>query len=327
MASVSTATPTDLRTQRAGFAYGLAAYLAWGVAPLYFKLLQAVSPWEIVAHRIAWSAVLLVALLAWRKQLRRTWVDLHHRVTLVLLIGTACLITTNWLLFIYAITSGQLVQASLGYFINPLVNVLLGAVLLRERLRPVQWVAIGFAAAGVAYRTSALSGLPWIALTLAVSFALYGLLRKLARVDALAGLTIETCLATPFAIAYLFVLQARGALTFGNATAQVNLLLPLAGIVTALPLLWFTNAARRLPLSTIGLLQYLAPTLQFLIAVAVFGEPFSTDQLAAFVLIWAGLVIFTTESLHRHLRRRPAAAPDPVSASPAPPAAEAAGTR
>ena len=290
--------------RRAGLLFGLGAYLAWGVMPLYFKALAHVSALEIVAHRVIWSMVFMAALVAlWRR-----WPAIRAalgtgRVLITLLI-TTLLIGTNWLIFIYAVVSGHVLEASLGYYLNPLVNVLLGVVLLKEKLSRAQVFATLLAAAGVAgLAAGAGSGL-WISLTLAATFAVYGFLRKIVAVDSLEGLSIETALLSPLALAWLVWLQADGSAAFASVTLTTDLLLVLGGAVTAIPLLMFTAAARRLPYSTLGFLQYVAPSLQFLLAVLAFGEPLTTAHLICFAAIWTALAIFSFEGLRSAHRGR-----------------------
>src|SRR5688572_19905461 len=248
------------RRRRAGFLLGVGAYALWGVMPLYFKALARVPATEIVAHRIVWS-VLFLGLLA---TIARRWPAIRTAVTtprvIMILIATALLIAVNWLVFIYAVVSFHMLEGSLGYYLNPLVNVLLGVVLLKERLTRAQIFATFLAAAGVAVLAAGAGSGLWISLTLAASFALYGFVRKVAPVDSLEGLFIETVLLTPLAIGYLIWLAAAGTLAFGQQGLSIDLLLVLGGAATATPLLMFTAAARRLPYSTLGFLQYIAPT-------------------------------------------------------------------
>ena len=282
---------------RTGFAFGVAAYALWGVLPVYFKAIADVPASAIVAHRIAWSlpflALLLTVASGW-PQVRRA---LGDRRTLALLGLTALLIAVNWLLYVYAVTSGQILAGSLGYYLNPLMNVLLGRLVLKERLSGLQWLAVGVAAAGIAPLAFAALGQLWISLALCVSFASYGLLRKIAPVDAVAGLAIETGLLFPVAAAWLALGMAAGAPSFGEGAGE-SALLALAGVVSTVPLLLFTVAARRLPYSTLGMLQFLAPTLQFLLAVALYGEPFTTAHAIAFGAIWTALALYVTALLH-----------------------------
>jgi chloramphenicol-sensitive protein RarD len=288
--------------ERTGLVAAVAAYGWWGVVPIYFRALRHVAPLEIVAHRVVWSVAVLAAFLAVQRRLRDLGPLLYTRRTLGLLVASTLLIAGNWLVFIWAIAHEQLLQASLGYFINPLVSVLLGAAVLGERLTRGERIAVCLAACGVAWLTFAAGVFPWIALFLAVSFALYGLVRKLANVRATEGLTVETMLLLPFAAGYLAMLAVtgRGALTHGSATTVTMLLA--AGVITALPLVWFATAVQRLRLVTMGLLQYIAPTLQFLLAVVVFGEPFGRTHLIAFAWIWGALAVFTADNLRRALR-------------------------
>ena len=268
--------------RRAGLLFGLGAYLAWGVMPLYFKALAHVSALEIVAHRVIWSMVFMAALVAlWRR-----WPAIRAalgtgRVLITLLI-TTLLIGTNWLIFIYAVVSGHVLEASLGYYLNPLVNVLLGVVLLKEKLSRAQVFATLLAAAGVAVLAAGAGSGLWISLTLAATFAVYGFLRKIVAVDSLEGLSIETALLSPLALAWLVWLQADGSAAFASVTLTTDLLLVLGGAVTAIPLLMFTAAARRLPYSTLGFLQYVAPSLQFLLAD---GLAYAVDKLSPDVLV------------------------------------------
>ncbi len=292
------------RQRRAGLLFGLGAYLAWGVMPLYFKALAHVSALEIVAHRVIWSMVFMAALVAlWRR-----WPAIRAalgtgRVLITLLI-TTLLIGTNWLIFIYAVVSGHVLEASLGYYLNPLVNVLLGVVLLKEKLSRAQVFATLLAAAGVAVLAAGAGSGLWISLTLAATFAVYGFLRKIVAVDSLEGLSIETALLSPLALAWLVWLQADGSAAFASVTLTTDLLLVLGGAVTAIPLLMFTAAARRLPYSTLGFLQYVAPSLQFLLAVLAFGEPLTTAHLICFAAIWTALAIFSFEGLRSAHRGR-----------------------
>ena len=292
---------------RAGLLYGLGAYLLWGVLPLYFKALTHVAPTEIVAHRILWSLILLGALAT----LGRRWPAIRAAVTtpkvLMVLVATSVLIGINWLVYIYAVVSGHVLEGSLGYYLNPLVNVLLGVVLLKEKLSRPQMFAVGLAAAGVAVLAAGAGSGLWISLTLAGSFALYGFLRKVAPVDSLEGLSVETAILAPLALGWVLWLQQGGTAGFGRFGPGTDALLVLGGAITAVPLLMFTAAARRLPYSTLGFLQYIAPSLQFLLAVLAFGEPLTTAHIVCFGAIWTALAIFTFEGA-RAARRRSVAA-------------------
>ena len=275
---------------------GLSAYLLWGILPLYFKAIDQVGPVEIVSHRIVWSLFFLGVLAAlWGK-----WpgiVEALKTPRLVMTLAlTATLIAANWLIYIYAVVSDHVIEGSLGYYLNPLVNVLLGVVLLKERLSRFQKLAVGLAALGVAILAAGAGGALWISLSLAASFALYGYVRKVAPVDSLEGLSIETILLCPFAVAWLLWVQHTGDAGFLR-DRTTDILLILGGAITAIPLLLFTAAARRLPYSTLGFLQYAAPSLQFLLAVLVFGEPLTRSHIVCFALIWTALAIFIVEGV------------------------------
>ena len=285
---------------RQGLALGISAYGLWGVLPIYFKALRSIDAFNIVAHRIVWSVPILAALLSFTGTWGEVREALRNRRAVILLTITALLIGGNWLLYVYAVNSGHILAGSLGYYLNPLANVLLGRIVLKERLTWLQWAAVALAATGItALAIGALSQL-WISLTLCASFATYGLLRKIAPVDAVAGLAIETGLLFPFAAGWLVWGLASGDPIFGASRLDVALIL-LAGVVTAIPLLLFTAAARRLPYSTLGMLQFIAPTFQFLIAVLLYGEPFTSAHAIAFGAIWTALALYVL-ALVRHAR-------------------------
>jgi len=296
------------RTERgraiAGVSYATAAYLTWGLFPLYFRALHPIPAPEILAHRIAWSAAFLVLLVtAWRR-----WADAAAQLrtpgTLAWLAASATLISTNWLIYIWAVNSEHVLDASLGYFVNPLVSVLLGVVFLRETLSHAQRVAVALAAAGVVALGVRAGHVPWVALSLAVTFGLYGLIRKRVAVDATVGLLGEVAVLAPVAVGYLLFLSATRSSHFRMSVLRTALLLA-SGVVTAVPLIWFGVGVRRLRLATIGLLQYLNPTVQFAIAVFVLGEPLTAAHAVAFACIWAALAIYTSEAvvLGRRARR------------------------
>ncbi|MER0237955.1 EamA family transporter RarD [Fulvimarina sp. MAC8] len=280
-------TETDMRR---GLFLALGAYAIWGlVLPLYMKTLNHVSPFEIVAHRILWAVPFAALLLVYQGRLKPTIGYLGDLKTFALAATTATLISVNWGVYVYAIISNQAIDAALGYYINPLINVALGAIVLRERPTRLQGVAIGLAIVGVAIMTFKAGGLPWIALVLACSFGTYGLLRKTVKVDATEGFFLEVAILTPVAIAALFLVPE---LHFGGDPTE-TILLVLAGIITAVPLILFAAGARLLHFATIGVLQYTVPTLLFLTAVFLFDEPFSLWQLVAFAFIWAALILYT----------------------------------
>ena len=299
--------------RRVGVGAGLGAYVLWGVFPLYFPLLEPAGGLEIVAHRVVWSlvfvALLLTVLRGW-SQVRAIVVD--RRALLVLAVA-ALLIAVNWLVYVYAVNSGHVVEASLGYFINPLVSVVLGVAVFRERLRRLQWVAVGIAVLAVVVLTVDYGRPPWIALTLALSFGLYGLMKKVVRVDAAPGLFVETAAVFVPALVVLGVLQASGGAAFGHASVGNSFLLASTGLATAVPLLLFAAAASRVPLSTIGLLQYVTPLMQLSIGVFVYDEPMPPARLAGFAIVWLALAVFTVDTLRQaRSSRRTAAEPVPA---------------
>lgn len=282
----------------AGVLYGLAAYGWWGFAAIYFKLVKAVPPLEILAHRVVWSVLILAGLITTLRRWSAIRGVMRSRASLLWLCASTLLIAVNWYTFIWAVTRNHMLDASLGYFINPLVSVVLGYLFFAERLRMWERVSITLAAAAVLWLTFAAGIVPWIALVLALTFGLYGLVRKKAGIASIEALTIETALLLPVAILYLGWLREDGRLAFGQS-AGLDLLLVAAGPVTALPLLWFASAVQRLRLATIGLLQYIAPTLQFVLAVAIYREPFSGARMIAFVLIWVAVAIYSVDNLVR----------------------------
>jgi chloramphenicol-sensitive protein RarD len=286
---------------RAGVASAVAAFLIWGLFPLYWKQVASVPALEIVAHRTAWAFVFVAAWVSWRGGWGLAAAVVANRRTLLVLAIGALLIGVNWLLYIWAVTHAHVMEGSLGYYINPLVNVLLGVVVLRERLSRPQALAVGLAAAGVAVLSLGYGRFPWIALALASTFGLYGLVRKTVAADAITGLLCETAILTPAAAGYLLLLGARGSGAFGVST-KATALLVLGGAVTAVPLALFAYGARALPLSTLGFIQYLSPSLQFLCAVLIYGEPFTAAHAVTFACIWTALAVLTWDARKR-LRR------------------------
>jgi len=279
------------------------AFFLWGLFPLYFHALQAVPPLQILAHRMLWSLLFLLIVLAIRRQWGWLAIVRQPRV-LASFVASAFLLSANWLVYIWSVNNGHVIEASLGYFITPLVNIMFGFVLLKERLRPGQWGAVGIAALGVAWLTWQTGTVPWIALALAATFGAYGLMRKTAALGALEGLTLETMVLFPLAAAYVAWLSWHGQNAFITTPSDsTRLLLIAAGPLTAIPLLLFAAGARKIPLSVLGLLQYLAPTLQFLLGVWVFHEAFSRERLVGFAVIWAALVLYAAEGLI-HAKRR-----------------------
>lgn len=292
---------------RAGLFMGVGAYLLWGAMPLYFKMLVHVAPSQIVAHRIIWSLIFLAVLAT----LSRRWPGIRAalttgRVAMILML-TSVLIAVNWLVYIWAVVNGHVLEGSLGYYLNPLINVLLGVVLLKEKLSRPQMGAVALAGAGVAVLAFGAGSGIWISLTLAVSFGLYGFLRKVTPVDSLEGLWIETAMLAPVALGWVLLMQSTGEGGFGASGIGTDLLLVLGGAVTAIPLLLFTAAAKRLPYSTLGFLQYIAPSMQFLLAVLLFGEKLTLAHIICFGAIWTALIVFALEGWRLNAKARAAA--------------------
>jgi len=297
-----------LDTTRSGILQTVSAYLIWGLSPIYWKLVVHVPATQLLAHRILWSVLLLGLLIVTQRRVGElARVFRSARVTLTLL-GTTALIGGNWFIYIWSIATERILQASLGYFINPLVTVLLAMIFLGERLTRGRWISMVLAASGVTILALRVGTFPWISLFLAVSFGFYGLLRKTVRAEAEVGLLVETSLLAPWMLLLLVRAEAAGVGAFRHMGLGTDLLLVASGVVTAVPLLLFTHGARRLALSTVGFLQYLAPSLQFLLAVGVYGETFTLDHLLAFLFIWAALALFTWDARHRRRSERAAAA-------------------
>jgi rarD protein len=286
-----------------GVVYAALAYVAWGLFPLYFHQVSAVSSMEIVLHRTVWSLVFVLLVLAAMRRFGALWPVLRQPRQLMLLLLSALLLSGNWLVYVWAVNHGHVIDASLGYFINPLVYVLLGFAFLHERLRPMQWGAVALAGLGVAWLTWQAGQLPWIALLLAGTFGLYGLMRKTAPLGALEGLAAETLLLAPLAVPALLLWTLHGDSALAHADAATVGWLLAAGPVTAVPLLLFAAGARLIPLATLGLLQYIGPTLQMAIGIWVFHEPFQAERLAGFMLIWAALALYSLEGLWVTRRR------------------------
>ncbi len=297
--------PTEQqKLYKSGLVYAIVSYSIWGVFPLYWKMLLHVPPQQILAHRIVWSMIFLFIILAWRKE--KLFIQyLSSPKILGTLLLTGALIGTNWFTYIYAVNNDHIVDASLGYYINPMVNVFLGMVFLKERLSRLQGIAVAFAFAGVGFLTFHYGRLPVISLVLAFSFGLYGLIRKKANLQSMPGLVVETLLLAPLALWYLWHVNTLGTGAFWHYSTFTDLLLILGGPVTALPLFWFGIAATRIPLSTLGFIQYLSPTIQLLIGVFVFREAFHPAYMLSFALVWVGLGIFTY-SVIRNMRGKAA---------------------
>jgi len=297
---------------RRGAAFGATAYLLWGVFPLYFPLLDPAGPVEVLAHRVVWSLLVVVALVQATRRWPQVRAILRDRGRLARLSAAAVFLAVNWGVYIYGVTSDQVVETSLGYFINPLVTVLMGVLILREQLRPAQWTAVGVAFTAVLVLSVENGRPPWIALILAFSFGSYGLLKKTAVVGALEGLTVETAVLAPLALLYLVVLQVTGGSTLTGHGPGHATLLAVTGVVTAVPLLFFGAAASRVPLTTLGVLQYLAPTMQFLLGVLFFHEELGVARLLGFALVWVALAMFTGDLMNQRRRQVRLAVPEPV---------------
>ena len=292
-----------------GILYGIGAYALWGFFPIYWKFLHSVPALQVIGHRISWSFVLLTLYIAVSKQwqdFRSTALSSARTIATYALAGV--LLSINWLVYVWGVNQGFIVETSLGYFINPLLSVMLGVIFLRERLRLSQWVPVVIAAIGVIYLTFVYGRPPWIALSLAFSFGFYGLVKKLAPLGSLYGLTLETGIVFPAALIYLAVVEFNGTGSFLHDTPLVTLFLIGAGVVTTIPLLMFASAAREIPLTVVGLLQYIAPTLQFLIGVFIYKEPFDRAHLIGFAIVWMALVFFWLEN---YFMRRPPSDPVP----------------
>jgi chloramphenicol-sensitive protein RarD len=287
----------DIAKRKAGAILGLTAYLIWGFFPLYFKALTQVSPSEILAHRIIWSATVLLVFVVLTRSAAQLRSMMLNKRTLATLVITTLLISTNWFVFIYAVTTGRILESSLGYYLNPLVSIFLAAVFLGERLTGRQKIAIALAAAGVVVQTVMIGRLPLISIILAFTFGFYGLIRKYARVPAVTGLAIETTLLSPVALGYIIWLISVDRLSFLTLGKNIDILLLLAGVVTVTPLILYGSALNRLRLSTMGIMQYIVPTAHFAWAVFAFGEQFTTGHLVSFGFIWIGLVLYSSESM------------------------------
>jgi chloramphenicol-sensitive protein RarD len=288
-----------------GILYGIAAYLAWGVFPIYWKWLESVPAIQIISHRIIWSFVLLALILFVTRQWKTfRSAALSRRIVLIYL-ASAILLSINWLTYVWAVNAGFVVETSLGYFINPLLSVLLGVLFLREKLRPWQWVPIVLAAIGVIYVAFSYGQFPWIALTLAISFGTYGLIKKTAPLGSLYGLALETGLLFVPAVIFLAYTERLGQGAFLHSGPVADLLMVGAGLVTTVPLLLFSSAAQRIPLSTVGILQYITPTMQFILGIFLYHEPFNLSLLIGFSIVWLALLIFWGESFLASRRPRP----------------------
>ena len=292
----------ELRTKQ-GIFLALGAYTMWGIAPIYFKALSAVSAPEILSHRIIWSFLLLALIVHFGRAWKHVATVLKQPKKVIYLVATSILIGANWLIFIWSVNNNHMLDASLGYYINPLVNVSLGMVFLGERLRRLQWIAMFLATCGVLVQLVVFGSVPVVAIALATSFGLYGLLRKKVSLDAKTGLFIETLMMLPAALIYLTLFADTATSSMSHNAWSLNVLLIAAGVVTTLPLLCFTGAATRLKLSTLGFFQYIGPSLMFILAVSIYGETFSSDKAITFAFIWSALLLFTFDAFHQRRQR------------------------
>ncbi|HCE1275997.1 TPA: EamA family transporter RarD [Vibrio parahaemolyticus] len=302
-------TPEEQQRARQGVLLAVGAYTMWGIAPMYFKSIAQVSPLEILSHRVIWSFFLLAALLHFGRHCRSVYHIATDKKKIAYLLSSSVLIGGNWLIFIWAVNSNHMLDASLGYYINPLINVLLGMVFLGERLRKLQWFAVVLAGCGVLVQLIVFGSVPIVAMALAMSFGFYGLLRKKVAVDAQTGLFVETLILLPAAAVYLLFIASSPTANMIENPWQLNTLLIAAGVVTTLPLLCFTGAATRLKLSTLGFFQYIGPSLMFLLAVLIYGETFTMDKAITFAFIWGALVVFSFDGLRNNRRSRRAMQP------------------
>jgi len=293
---------------RQGFFAALGAFFIWGLLPIYIHQLAPTPSVQIMAHRVIWACVCVFVYLAIKGDLGKVWAALADAKARLLLAASAALVSINWLIYVWAVSNGHVVESSLGYFINPLVSVLLGVFVLKERLNRSQWCAVALAALGVLWLTVQVGRPPWIAIGLALSFGTYGLIRKKVVVESVAGLGVETLLIAPIMLVYLAYTLHDGTFAFGTLGFKVDAFLVASGAVTAIPLVLFSYAVRRVPLSTVGILQYLGPSLQLLTGVFIFHEPFTQTQLIGFGLIWAALVVYAGEGLWRSRSARITAA-------------------
>ncbi len=305
--------PGNAAPERSALIAGIAAFTFWGIIPVYWKLLREVPASEILAHRFLWTTTFLVCLLTWQKRWPEVRAAARSRRTIFYCLASGTFISLNWLMFIWAVNANRVLETSLGYFMTPIVNVLFGALLLRERLTRVQFASFLLAALGVLNLTFGYGRFPWIAIGLCCSWGLYALLRKMSGTAAIPGLFFETTMLLPVAIAYLFFLRTRGALVFGPAHTHVSLLLISSGVVTGLPLVWFGHAARYLRLTSIGFLQYLAPSGTFFLGVFLYHETFTRAHLITFSLIWSACAIFTFEMIRIWRVQRASRAVPPIA--------------
>lgn len=298
---------SDAPNDTSGLVAGVAAFVTWGIVPGYWKLFSFIPAGEILAHRFVWTCIFMVLLISWQKRWSEVLANLRSRRTALFCAASGIAIAINWFVFIWAVNAGRVLETSLGYFMTPLVNVLFGAILLRERLTRAQLVSVLLATGAILYLTLGFGRLPWVALTLCFSFGFYGLLRKISGAASIPGLFLETTVIVPLALFWLARIAGSSGPHFGNSDLILTLLLVSTGIVTGVPLLWFAHAARHLRLTTLGFLQYLAPSCSFCLGVFVFHEPFRRAQMTTFALIWIALIIFTADAVARWRGTQPSA--------------------
>lgn len=301
--SSSTLSLSGMSHQKQGLIYAILAYTIWGLFPLYWRPVMEVNVWQIVAHRVIWSAVFLAMLLAWRGEWGQVFGAFKNKKTILVFSVSSILLSSNWLIYIWAVTHGHIVDASLGYFINPLFNVFLGWVVFKERLSIVQYLALTLAAIGVLWLTYLSGSFPWVAISLALTFGFYGLLRKVAPLGALSGLALETFLLLPFAIIFLMFVAWEGALEFRDLSTLAIVILMGSGVATSVPLLMFAAGARRVSLATMGMIQYISPTLLFLSGLYIFHEAFNPTRFVGFLWVWAGVLLYLVSSVLRYRQR------------------------
>ncbi|WP_153505224.1 EamA family transporter RarD [Cumulibacter manganitolerans] len=290
--------------ERRGLLAGLAAWVIWGLFPLYWRSLAPSTPFELLAHRVVWAVVWVALVLLVIRRWHEVLAAFRDRRTALVLVAASIAIGVNWGMFIYGVNVGRTVEVSLGYYVNPLVSVLLGVWFFSERLRPLQWAAIAIAAVAVIVLTIEVGQFPWLGLSLAASFGVYGLLKKISPTPPLSGLMVEALILLPASVAFLAYLMSTGTSTFGHHGALHVVLIVLMGLVTAVPLVLFAVSAQSIPLSTLGLMQYITPTMQFLLGVVVFGEPMSAARWTGFAIVWAALIVFSVDALHNAHRER-----------------------
>jgi chloramphenicol-sensitive protein RarD len=298
---------SDAPNDTSGLVAGIAAFVTWGIVPGYWKMFRFIPAGEILAHRFVWTCIFMVLLLSWQARWSEVMANLRSRRTALFCAASGVAIAINWFVFIWAVNAGHVLETSLGYFMTPLINVLFGAILLRERLTRAQLASVLLATSAILYLTLGFGKLPWVALTLCFSFGLYGLLRKISGAASIPGLFLETTVIVPIALGWLLHIAGSSGSHFGNANLPRSLLLVSTGIVTGVPLLWFAHAARHLRLTTLGFLQYLAPSCSFFLGVFVFHEPFRRAQMTTFALIWVALIIFTADAVTRWRGTQPSA--------------------